>query len=308
MGPWRRRLLELVRAGALAAGTMYLLGLWFQGMARLGLRESFPDGGFEVAVVAVAGILLASFLGFPGLARGRDLVLRVLGTALAGLALAAAVGAGAFLLARFLDVAERDFPIYFAVVGGALVAVGLRRLPRGRAARLALGVPAALLLVTRLLATWPGAAHALTSRLFPLPPTTVRSELERLGWGQLSFDQRTRIVDLQTTPSYRTDHGHLVSDSTLKFTLEAVRPFFEDACGDLHTRYPFVAPFVHSYPTREACEKEHPARHDRMGEMYHHTPSPCCGFAVKERRPGERFNATRTWEFVFKNRVWRADH
>src|SRR5204863_368878 len=134
----------------------------------------------------------------------------------------------------------------FAAMGLALVAVGLRRIPRSRAARVALGVPVALLLIMRLLVLWPDGAHAITRKLFPLPPATVKSELQRVGWGQLAIDDRTRIVALETSPSYRTENSYLVSDSTMKFTLEAVRPFYEDACGDLTTEPPVVPPFVRS--------------------------------------------------------------
>jgi hypothetical protein len=43
MGKVAGRVLEVVRAGALAVGTAFLLGLWFQGMARLGLRGVYPE-------------------------------------------------------------------------------------------------------------------------------------------------------------------------------------------------------------------------------------------------------------------------
>jgi hypothetical protein len=170
----------------------------------------------------------------------------------------------------------------------------------------ALAVPVAFLLITRLLVLWPDGAHAITRKLFPLPPDTVRTELERLGWGQLAIDHRTRVVALETSPSYRTENSYLKSDSTMKFTLEAARPFYEDACGDLHTDAPVAMPFVRNYPTREACEKDHPAQDEVRFEMYNHTPSPCCLFEVKQRRTGEQFQAMRKWEFLFKSFVWRA--
>jgi len=231
---------------------------------------------------------------------------RAAGTSLCGIAIAAALGGVTALLVKVLGVAERDLPLYFLVVGAALLVVGLRRVPRSTAARIALGVPVALLLITRLLALWPAGAHAITRELFPLSPDTVRSELERVGWGPLAIDERTKLVAFDTTPSYRTEGSYLVSDSTMKFTLEAVRPFYQDACGALTTEPPFIPPFVRDYPTREACEKEHPARHFTMFEKYHHRPSPCCVFEVRQRQPGERFNAARKWEFVFLKLAWRA--
>jgi hypothetical protein len=307
MGKLGRRLLDFVRAGALAAGAAALLGVWFQGMARLGFREVFPDGLADVLAIAVTGLLLGVGLGFPSPPVGRPaLVGRFAGTAVMGMAIGAALVGITFLLAKVLDVPERKFPVYFVVMGLALVGVGLRRLPRGTPARVALAVPVALLVVSRLMVLWPDGAHAITRRIFPLPAAIVRSELERLGWGQLAIDQRTRVVTLETSPSYHTESSYLLSDSTLRFTLEAVRPFHEDACGDLHSEPPVVPAFVRAYPTREACEKEHPARNEVRFEMFQHQPSPCCVFETKERHPGEQFHATRKWEFVFKNLVWRA--
>jgi hypothetical protein len=307
MGKLGRRLLDFVRAGALAAGTAALLGVWFQGMARLGFREVYPNGLADVLIIALTGVLLGVWLGFPSPPERRLALLgRFTGTAALGIDIGAALVGVTLVLAKVLDVPERKFPIYFVVMGLALAGVGLRRIPRGTPARVALAVPVALLVLSRLMVLWPDGAHAVTRRLFPLPPEIVRSELERLGWGQLAIDQRTKVVALETSPSYRTENSYLLSDSTLKFTLEAVRPFYEDACGDLHTEAPVVPAFVRAYPTREACEKDHPARNEVRFEMFQHFASPCCVFESKQRHPGEQFHATRKWEFIFKNLVWRA--
>ena len=43
-----------------------------------------------------------------------------------------------------------------------------------------------------------------------------------------------------------------------------------------------------------------------MFEMVHISPSPCCLFRVKERHPGEQFEARQTWPFVFHQLRWQA--
>jgi hypothetical protein len=307
MGKLARRLVEVLRAGALAAGTSFLLGVWCQGMARLGFRGVYPDGLPDFLAVFGLGVAAGAALGWATpAARPLHLMGRVAGTALAAILVGGALGGFTAVLVKFTRMAERDLPYYFVPVGLALVAVGLQRLPRSTVARVALGVPVALLVVSRLLVLWPDGAHAITRKVFPLPPATVRSELERVGWGQLAIDNRTKIVDFQTTPSYHTENSYLVSESTMKFTLEAIRPFFEDACGQLSTSRPTIPAFVHNYPTQQACEKEHPARKEVRFEMYHYQHSPCCVFEVKERHPGEQFNTTRKWDFIFQHLAWRA--
>src|SRR5205814_8118739 len=192
----------------------------------------YPDSLADFLIVTIAGIALGSALGFPSPAPGWAARLgRVAGTALAGLALGAALGGISALLVGKLGVPERKLPISFLPVSVPLVALGLRRLPRARWARFAVGLPVAGLAVMRLLALWPAGAHAITRRILPLGHGAVRAELSHRGWGPMAGDGRTRLIALESTPSYRTDDGWLAGDADMKFTLEVTKPFFEDACG-----------------------------------------------------------------------------
>jgi hypothetical protein len=144
MGKLGRRLLDLVRAGARAAGAAALLGVWFQGMARLGFREVYPNSLADVLIIALTGVMLGVGLGFPSSPERRLALLgRFAGTAVLGIAIGAALVGITFLLAKVLDVPERKFPLYFVPMGLALVGVGLRRIPRGTLARVALAVAVA---------------------------------------------------------------------------------------------------------------------------------------------------------------------
>lgn len=307
MGRPGRRILDFARAGALAAGTAFLLGLWFQGMAELGFRGHYPNGFSDFLIVAIAGVAAGATLGFPAPAAGALAVLgRIAGTTATGIAIAAPLGLFTALLGKWLDAGQDGLTIYFLLVGLSLVAVGLRRAPRTVAARLAVGVPIALLVASRLLAHWPEGAHALTRRLFPLRPAAARAELERAGWGPLGLDGRTRIVAFEAAPRYRTESSRLASDVTMKLTLEVAKPFFQDGCGELYGSRPTVPAWVRVYSTQEACLKEHPHRRDVQYDRYFRRPSPCCLFEVRQRQPGERIAATRIWLFQFSKLAWRA--
>jgi len=307
MGRVGRRILDFGRAGALAAGTAFLLGVWFQGMARLGFRGFYPDGLADFLIVTAAGVAAGATLGFAAPAAGALAVVgRVAGTAAGATAIGGAFAGLTAVLVKVLDVSEGSLPLYFVPVGLGLVAVGLRRIPRSRAGRIALGVPVALLLLMRLGALWPAGAHAITRLLFPLPAAVARAELEKHGWGPLAIDDRTRIVAFDMTPAYHTDVRHLESETTLRFTLEVAKPYFEDACGDVHSNQPEVPPWVLAYPDRQACLKEHPPRREVIFEMVHRWPSPCCLYQVKQRRPGERIATRQTWPFVFHRFAWTA--
>jgi hypothetical protein len=308
MGKLSSRILELLRAGALAAGTAFLLGVWFQGMARLGFRSDYPDGLADFLVVMLAGVVVGTTLGFPApAARPIHVLGRALAAAFLGILLVVAFGGLGALIVRLTDAAESDLPVYFLAAGGLMVGLGLRRVPRPLPVRIALGIAVAFLVVTRILAAWPEGAHAVTRQLFPLPPGTVRAELERIGWGQLQISNRTRIVAFDTTPHYRTEHTRLASDSRIKFTLEVVTPFYEDACGRAHGKQPEVPALVRSFASREACEREHPARRVGMFERNRMGTSPCCLFEVKQRHAGEQIGATRQWTFIFHEREWIAE-
>lgn len=305
----RRTLLDLLRAGALATGAAFLLGVWLQGLAKLGFRGTYPDGLADFLGVFLAGVALASWLGWPTPA-GRPLALlgRVAGTALFAIAVAAAFGGIAALLAGKLGVRERDFPYYFTPVGAALVAVGLRRLPRSLAGRIALGVPVGLLVIMRLLVFWPPGAHVITRRLFPLNPRSARAEVNRVGWGPGFHGQRTRLVSLEAAPTYGDDgNHHLTANADLELGVEVTKLFYEDFCGDVHDERPQPADWVRAYPDAASCLKEHPTTYHVLSEMASRVPSPCCLYQAKERRPGERINLAVRWPFIFIRGAWRAD-
>jgi hypothetical protein len=305
----RRTLLDLLRAGALATGTAFLLGVWLQGLAKLGFRGSYPDGLADFLSVTVAGIALGSWLGWPAPV-GRPLVLlgRIAGTALFAIIVGAAFGGLAALLAGKFDVAERNLPYYFTPAGAALVAVGLRRLPRSLAGRIALGVPVGLLVIMRLLVFWPSGAHVITRRIFPLTPTSALPEVNRVGWGAASHGQRTHLVSLEVTPTYGDDgNHHLTANADLKLGVDVTKLFYEDFCGDVHDERPQPADWVRAYPDAASCLKEHPSTYHVLSEMASRVPSPCCLYQTKERRPGERINLGVRWPFAFIRGAWRAD-
>jgi len=298
-----KALLDFARGGGLAAGSAMLLGLWFQGMHRLGFREAYPDGFVDVLIPGVVGVGLGATLGLPASARGPLwFLLRVVGVAIAGIAAAAlfAIG-GTLLLVSVFGIAERNLPPYFAVAGVALVAVGLRRLPRRRAARAVLGVVVGIFVVMRLLVVWPSAAHTVMCRLFPFPSEKLRTIFDH-HCGAVCGGERSRVVSLDTKLVYGSIDANLACSVKADAVLEVTRPFFEDACGDVHDAAPAVPAFVRAYPTMDACVKEHPAAVWR--EWYAPLPSPCCLRQLTERHVGERIHVSRAWEFLFNRWKW----
>lgn len=160
---------DWVRAGALAAGIATLLGVFLQGVERSGYFGQPDIIGLGTMAASFIGVLIAIELGYreplPSLWR------RVLITPLVALA----IGGLEIGLAFLHPVAERNMPPIYAVLGIAMVAIGLRRLPSHRAARVALYGVAGLLVSLRLLITFPTVKHALERRLVPVPEAMLRT-------------------------------------------------------------------------------------------------------------------------------------
>lgn len=292
--------LDFLRVGALGAGAAMLLGLWLQGMQRLGFRDEFPNSFLDLVIPLAVGVAFAATLGLPERREREDRSIGVGGriVAAAGATIVGAAIAGAITYGlTAAGIAERKLPPYVAVLALALVGVGVRRLPRSKATRIALGVVVGFFALTRILAVWPPTAHAITRRIFPFSNDRIRPLFDE-RCGQLCDGAYAKVVRFDTNVVYDAPYGMLECDARASATLEATKPFFQDACGGVHDTKPASSSTFTSY---EECERRTPKPDVIHGPL---GPSPCCAVEVSERRVGDRFDVVRTWNFVFRRWSW----
>jgi hypothetical protein len=300
----RSRPLDWIRPGALTAGIATLLAVWWKGLEKLGFLASWPDGfdGTFVATILVS-VAIGAMLGHR---EQRPLVVRVLAAFAVACAFGALLIGLAFVMARGLHLAERNFTPIYVVLAGALIAWGVRRVPAATGARAALIAVAALLLLVRLLPLFPTAAHALEQRLFPLSPAQVRAEWDKLQCGSVCQDGRTKVLAFSQQISYGSESysDYLAAQGRVHATLETVRAFHVDGCGQARDQPAEIPASVREFATVAACIAARPGHGAYWTSDSYGFDSACCALEGRQRAAGERFESHRTLAFSFVRRQW----
>ena len=295
--------LDWARAGALSAGLATLIVVWLTDVSRLGYF-SWRGAGLVWTWLAIAlvSVPAGATLGHraPGPLRGR-------------LPMALLVGAGfeavlfglLFLLAT-AGLHDGGLTTLSLVLGSLLVAWGLRRLPRSRAARAVLVAPLALLALVRLLVTFPLAARHLERRLFPLPPTVVRNHWNVYRCWAPCADWFGRVIDWRIAEmSYEiNDYDYLTADVRASATVEVLRPYLIDGCNDMRLKPPEIPDEARGYASTAACRAANPLVGYHGGPQNDLYFRKCCLAEIHERHPGDRFESKRTTRFVFRQLHW----
>jgi hypothetical protein len=301
---------DWLRAGALTAGVATLLAVWWRGLDQLGYIE-WPNGfGSSFVIIFLVSVAFGVTLGHV---RPSPLWARAIAALAVGSAFGALLIGSSFLLVKHLGIPERSLPPYFLLMAVALVAWGMRRLPAGRGARVALIVMFALLASFRVVASIPRAAHGIERFLFPISTARIRAASDKRGCGSFCEDGRARVVDFRDQLSYETAGHQLEAVARVHTTLETTKVFFVDGCGRAHATPPVPSASVREYPSTKACAS---ARRVPRGpeEMIlpeeatldgHAIYRACCAIESTERRAGGRFTSTRVLHFIFLRGHWQ---
>ncbi|MBI2388332.1 MAG: hypothetical protein HYV09_01835 [Deltaproteobacteria bacterium] len=293
--------LDWVRPGALAAGIATLIGLVAQGVERAGYVGNIGLFAMSAAAGAVVGVVLAVPLGFR---EPMPAVLgRVVATTVSGLLLGGLEIGFAYLLVVGRVLRERQLPPVFAILGLALVAWGLRRLPSRRPLRVGLIAIGASLVLFRAVLAIPGARQRVERALFPLPDAVVKKQWERM-WCRGRCDV-AKVVDFDWQVTYPPSGDRLFADVRARATLETTKPHVVDGCGDVHATAPKVPASIEKYKTTKECFAAHPLRPVPFTIAPMMMPAyECCWIEQAPRKPGDRFETAPRGMFIFHRLQW----